>query len=572
MALSSSVQAPIAERVKSLNPGDLVPSILWSLFLTAVVVGPWLGPGYLFGTDWPGPRRIDFPTEVSSSAGLQVVLALSSHAIGGEATGKLLVAGSLFAAGALAYRAVPTRGFVAGALAATVYEVNPFVYGRLHYGQLYLLAGYAVLPWVTSRFRRLLQDPTPAAAIVAGATLTLLGILSLHLLFASTVVLAALVIAYFVGTKKRVEYLAKLIPSLVMTGGITLAASSYWIIPLLRGSGSEGSKLAGISGGDIAAFATVPDQRYGLIPNLLGLYGFWAEATNRFTAMKAFATLWPEALGCLLLISLIGVVAALVQRRNRLAPWAAGLLAAAAVALILEMGVSHPATAGLVRWLDANIPLYKGMRDAGKWAAILALAYSQLGALGADVIMGWIAARIRFAAAREWAGSLAAGLLLALALYYGNGLLFGAHGEIRPSAYPAGWYAADRVLSSDPKPDRTLFLPWHEYMSYSFIQNQNKIVASPAPEFFSVPILASQNPEVHGIPPPTDPDQVAITALVRASGEGNWAQVLAGLHVKYVLVAKEFDWESYLYLDHRPGLVRIGDYGAIVLYRNSLLN
>jgi hypothetical protein len=243
------------------------------------------------------------------------------------------------------------------------------------------------------------------------------------------------------------------------------------------------------------------------------------------------------------------------------------LLTAAVLGLILEMGVSHPMTAPLVQWLNAHIPIYKGMRDAGKWGALLALVYSQLAALGALAFLDWIRRRSDRGIRSEWVTNAAMGLLLALPLYYGNGLLYGAHGEIKPSHYPAGWYAADRVLLSDANPGRTLFLPWHEYMRYSFIQNQNPIVASPAPNFFSVPVLASENPEVPGIVPPASAEQVAVTALVGEGSKGRWAEVLGSLNVRYVLVAKELDWQSYSYLDTQTGLTRVGDYGQIVLFR-----
>jgi hypothetical protein len=212
------------------------------------------------------------------------------------------------------------------------------------------------------------------------------------------------------------------------------------------------------------------------------------------------------------------------------------------------------------------------MRDAGKWGALLALVYSQLSGLGAAAILAWLRRALRNPARAEWTSGFAAALLLALPLYYGNGLLFGAHGEIKPSQYPTGWYAADRVLVSDAHPGRTLMLPWHEYMSYSFIQNQNSVVASPAPSFFSVPILASANPEVPGIAPPASADQVAVAALVKEGSSGRWAEALAALNVKYILVAKEVDWKSYGYLDAQQGLTRVADYGQILLFRNNLVS
>ena len=237
---------------------------------------------------------------------------------------------------------------------------------------------------------------------------------------------------------------------------------------------------------------------------------------------------------------------------------------------MFEMGVSSPVTRGFVAWLDATVPVFQGMRDAGKWAALLALVYSQLIGLGTAAILEWIRALPRLGLGKEWIAAVSAGLLLALPVYYGNGLLYGMHGEIKPSQYPPGWYAADRVLAADNHPGRALFLPWHQYMSYTFIQNENNVVASPAPTFFSVPVLVSADPEVPGITPPADRDQLAISNLVHTGPQAPWAKVLATLGVKYVLVAHEVDWLAYEYLVNEQGLVKVADYGSIVLYRNNL--
>jgi hypothetical protein len=353
--------------------------------------------------------------------------------------------------------------------------------------------------------------------------------------------------------------------------GITLVASSDWVIPVLIGHGFEASVISGTGSRALATYAAVPDEHLGLLPNLLGLYGFWAEDTHRFTSMKDFVLFWPAVLAVLLSICAVGAVVAFKQRQYRLAPWVAGLLVAAAVALILEAGVSQPLTAGLVQWLDANLPLYRGMRDAGKWAALLALVYSQLVALGAASILEWLRKRERVHPKAEWLGFVATGLLVAFPLYYGNGLLYGMHDGILPSQYPPGWYSADRLLTADSHPGRTLFLPWHEYMAMPFIRNENPVVASPAPSFFSTPVLVSTDPEVAGIAPPNDPEQRAISVLVAAGNQGHWAQVLADHHIKYVLLARVVNWSSYVYLGNQPDLVLLGDYGSIVVYRNSLV-
>jgi hypothetical protein len=112
-------------------------------------------------------------------------------------------------------------------------------------------------------------------------------------------------------------------------------------------------------------------------------------------------------------------------------------------------------------------------------------------------------------------------------------------------------------------------LPWHLYLRLSFVRNVNSVIATPAPTFFSFPIVASANPEVLGIAAPNDPEQRTITALVQTGASADWATTLESHGIKYVLVAKEVDWERFAFFDHQPGFVRVGDYGSIVLYRVS---
>src|SRR5947209_4886987 len=118
---------------------------LWAGFLVAVVAAPWVLPGYLFGTDWPGPRHFAFPAAIESSFALRIGLHIVAIFLQGEVTTKSLILGSLFVAGITSYRALPVGGFAPRAVASIVYVCNPFVYGRLHYGQVFLLAGYAIL-------------------------------------------------------------------------------------------------------------------------------------------------------------------------------------------------------------------------------------------------------------------------------------------------------------------------------------------------------------------------------------------------------------------------------------------
>lgn len=571
MASKSAVHAliskPRAQAAAQLNSAG--KAVLWAGFLALAVAGPWLLSGYLFGTDWPGARHYPMPSAPNSSALVSVGLAAVAWAIGGEATGKIFVLGALLAAGALMYRASSDRGFIPRAAAAALYMTNPFVYDRLHYGQLFLLAGYATLPWVWLRTRELLLRPSARTSLWAAAAFTIVGIFSPHVLLMAALLAVCVYAAHVVSAKEKIDYLSRTGRWVLMATVVAAVASSYWLIPLIAGHGYEGGVIAGTGSGELNAYSVAPDRFVGLLPNLLGLYGSWVEKTGRFTSMKEFVPYWPLVLTVILVVDVIGAFTAFRQRATRLAPSVAGLLLVGAVAVVLEMGISEPITSGLVKWLDSHFVIYRGMRDAGKWGALLALVYSQLFGLGAAAILDWLKRTVTQPARAAWAEGAAAALLLVLPLYYGNGLLVGAHGEIKPSAYPAGWYSADRLLLSDPNPGRVLFLPWHNYMRYSFIQNQNQVVACPAPSFFSARILHSIDPEVPGIAPPVSSDQVAISSLIATGSTGNWARVLADLGVKYVLLAKELDWASYKYLDDQPGLQKVADLESIVLYRNT---
>lgn len=540
----------------------------WAVCLTALIGGPWLAGGYLFGTDWAGTRRFDFPTALSSSAPVSAVLALVSRLISGEATGKVLFFSVLFAAAFAAYEAAPVTGFVPRAAGAAVYAVNPFVFGRLHYGQLFLLAGYAALPWFALRLRLLCTRPTWTSAVLAAISLSLVGVFTAHLFLAGLLLGAAALYAYALIGRRTAGDAGGLGRSALLAGASTLVLNSYWLVPFALGKGAEAGVIAGTGAGELANYAAVPDPALGLVPNLIGLYGFWAEDAHRFTSMKHFVPGWPVVLLAVLVVAAIGAVRS--RRDPALRPWIAALAAVALIALYLEMGLSNPLSSDLVRWLDAYVPAYRGMRDAGKWAALLALVYSQLFALGAAAVLGRVP-RPRHASPRaEWLREAAIGLLLAVPLYYGNGLFFGMHGEVRPSAYPSGWYAADRVLAADPRPGRTLFLPWHEYLRLSFVHNENSVIACPAPAFFAVPVVCSKDPELPGVAPPGDPEQSAVSSLVNEGRAGAWAQVLASHGIKYVLLAHESDWHTYEFLNAQSGLKLVGDYGSLTLYRDLL--
>jgi hypothetical protein len=537
-----------------------------------LVAVPWLVPGFLFGTDWAGPRTLNWPAELSSGVPVQALLALASTAFSAELATKVLVVGFLFMGALTAYRALPVGDFIPRAASSVIYTANPFVYGRLHYGQFLLLAGYAILPWVATRVFRMVAQPNVRQGLILALSLVLVAAFTQHLLLPAILLLATSLAVVVIGRRRNVTYVFRLGRGVATSVGAFALLSAYWLIPFTAGRSVESKVIAQVGSGDLAAYSSVPDPSFGLFPNLVGLYGFWAENVQRFPSLKLFVPYWYLALLALLLLAGIGAFSVFFGQSSssrELRWWVVSLLLAGTIGLLLEAGVAEPHIAPIVRWLDAILPWYRGMRDAGKWAALLAVVYAQLVPFGVIAIRNWLHNHSR--PITSVAGAAVSGLALALPLYYGNGLLFGMHGEIQPSMYPTGWYAADRVMAADPKHDRALFLPWHLYLRLSFVGNVNSVVATPASTFFSVPTVVSSDPEVPGIVPPNDPEQRTITGLVVSGASADWAPALAARNIKYVLVAKEVDWERFAFFDHQAGFVRVAGDKSIALYRNTLL-
>src|SRR5204863_471790 len=162
--------------------------------------------------------------------------------------------------------------------ASTLYVVNPFVYGRLQYGQLFLLAAYAAMPLGLLALRRLIATPGLRSALGLAGAMTLIGILSPHALLMSVLLATTLLVT---------------------------------------------------------------------------------------------------------------------------------------LALRPAMGIASGATAWMVSGLGNHLVVYKGMRDAGKWAVVIASVYSQLVGLAVGEGLDWLPRHVP-AHWEPWVGGAAAGLLLAL--------------------------------------------------------------------------------------------------------------------------------------------------------------
>jgi hypothetical protein len=92
-----------------------------------------------------------------------------------------------------------------------------------------------------------------------------------------------------------------------------------------------------------------------------------------------------------------------------------------------------------------------------------------------------------------------------------------------------------------------------------------RIIANPGEKFFDQPVIVSDDPELAGISP-TYPNP-AKRELARALKDGEQLpDTLAAHDIRFVLLAKEFDYQDYGYLGELPGAAVVHDSETLTLY------
>ena len=161
-------------------------------------------------------------------------------------------------------------------------------------------------------------------------------------------------------------------------------------------------------------------------------------------------------------------------------------------------------------------------------------------------------------------------LALLVPLFY-SFPIFGSWGQLKATDYPAEWHEVNDYLNQDDDDFNVLFLPWHQYMDYSWLPNTNKRLASPARQFFNKPIISGDNIEAGGkYSGSTNQISKYVEFLLdNASNVNNLGELLAPLNVKYVLLVHETDYARYNFLYQQEDLTVELEKPGITLLKNE---
>jgi hypothetical protein len=183
--------------------------------------------------------------------------------------------------------------------------------------------------------------------------------------------------------------------------------------------------------------------------------------------------------------------------------------------------------------------------------------------MGTAAVLAW---------AKKRAGSVlfspAAVIILLVPVLYTPTMFWGFSGQLVPRQYPADWYQINQLLDWDTDNFHVLSLPWHLYMHYQFA---GRVIANPSDAFFDKPTIISNELEFKNASP-TFPDAtkslLSEQLLPGAARNPRLAKDLDELGIKYILLAKTYDYADYGYLDRQTGLKLISETPNLKLYRN----
>lgn len=533
------------------------PLTLYGL-VTLAILFPLLLRGYVLTLDMVFAPHIAVPHHSDPHYILLGILHIANVLLPSDIIQKVVL-GAIFmtAGGGMHYLMVHLRSIRIGSapwtwacyFAGILYICNPFVYSRFMSGQYTVLLAYALLPIVGLMALRLATMPRKGTVLSLGIATGAVSMASLHMLIPAGII-ACVFIGHGIWQKRSDKKQAlRITLGTVLAILIALLANAYWLAPLARGHGETAATIASFTAGDQDAFQTTSGQ-FGLVGAILSLQGFWGDIQNIYDTPDTLFTLWFIPIVLLWLLVLGGVV---WSWRNQRAI-AVIFLITGFIATISAIGSSGTIFASLNSWLTANIPFAAGYREPQKFVALLAMSYAYFGAVSVAIM-------------RQHAYYNTSYIAMVVPFFAAPLLLFGGMGQLRTVDYPKDWYVTDTELLGQVREDeKTLFLPWHLYMPYSFTE---RVIANPAPKFFSVPIVASSDPELGGASPSLQDETSRQVGKLLENAEKNeiLAKDLSALHIRYIIVSKDFDYKKYDYLQRKKGISLYKQMETLILYR-----
>lgn len=431
---------------------------------------------------------------------------------------------------------------------------NPFVYQRIMYGQISIVGAFGLLCLSLGYSLSYIKEGKNSNLYMWSILNALSFQFSTHFVFLSFLLnFSFLAILFFLKTDKR-----KLLKIILVLLFCAITLNLNWILGYII-KPSQLNFNQRFTYDDLEAFQISGQNGLEALGNVVMMSGFWAKERGIYVDLSGVGQIWGTSFLLLLPIILAGLFFGLRKKEHR--PMLLGLIFIFFIAVILAVGIRLPVSREITYWLFNNVPFYKGLRESGKWVSLIVVIYGILLALGLEHLS-------KYKIIRE-NKTLSVVLICLLIVMQSPFLLFGFYGQTRPVNYPEDWKEINKYIASqqDGKycKDLVLFLPWHLYMSFSWIDN--RLIANPANSFFSCKIIQGTNMEWAGIYDNSgDKNGMIIEQWIKEKKSVDFFKN-NGLNIKYIILAKEVDWQEYQWIDKIDGLKIEKETDNLKLYR-----
>ena len=445
---------------------------------------------------------------------------------------------------------------------------NPFVYDRTMYGQFGIVAAFGLMLLGIGFLLEHLDKKRVRQILFAGISFAFAVQFSPHFFFfiaafyifvflpmffsvRSSVVLAETGVQDRSSTSRRSRtskwrwMTGEIFKTSLIIAVIALALNANWIIGGVTGKSTIGELVSnGITTQDLVAFQTAGKTGVNALGNVLMMSGFWGKDQFRYADLATIANNWGRSFFLLLPLILWGFIAGLRSKEKKYRYLMIGSAILFVVSVVLAAGIRIPVGRELTYFLFNRLPFYKGLRESQKWVSLVAAIYLIFLSLGLRELFSKKIIQRHAFVMKCFIGAV---IVMQAPL-----LLLGFRGQVKPMQYPSDWYAVnDYIVHNSGCAGNTLFLPWHLYMSFSWI---GRIVANPVPSFFECPAVSGTDMEFGDIYDNSESTEGrAIERWLGARGATDLLQNSAW-SIRYVILAKETDWKNYVWLDSNPEL------------------
>jgi hypothetical protein len=491
------------------------------LALSLICLRSLVREGYLLQVDIVfGPR----PAPVLAGFGAPVtwLQATAVDVLGGDATGKLYALGALFLAGLAPMVLFRRAPWYAQCAAGVLGVLNPWVYDRMVEGQWGVVVAAAGLFLWLAAWEALQRHPDLMRATLLAVCSAAIVAFDPHAIGpVALLTIVAVVWQRVWRDRDRLRWTAasQALFALLLMYGVVLF--------FVRGHSASYENVRQFTRADFEFFRSVASDDYGLLVNLVGLYGYWGERIGRFPLATGGAEWWPFTTALIVGAAVLGAW----LRRDR-----AWLLLCGALGLLLSASTALPGGVDAAVWLSSRVPLVSAYREPQKWSALWLLALVTLAA-GAVEAIAARSADWRGRTPRTLAIVLAYGLAIAALMPAGTSQIRSLPTIVKPLRYPDYWYQTAAFLERRvPGDERVAVLPWHLYQPLR--ATEGRLSSNPAPVFFPGLLTVPRNIEIPGRATEITSryDRIGLVVGRNASSPCALARTLRGLEIRWVLV------------------------------------